>query len=530
MAVISDGYASWADGEAGALAGNGEVDVADAAPDPAQARTLDEFVVQLRLLKAWVGDPSITRITQRIHRAWQAAGRPRSEWPARATVGYCLRTSRRRPNPDLLLAVVAALVDGEPAAVDAWRQSLRVVMREAESAGRVSASDTVPADIADFTGRAEIISTVTAMVSDTTAAGVVCTVEGMAGIGKTALVVHLAHQLVDVTRRDERALFVNLRGADPHHPPVSPAAVLASFLRLLNVPGERIPHTLAGRVSLYRRQLAGTRTLVVLDNAAGTDQIASLLPETTGCPVLVTSRSTLHGMPAAHQVRLPGLTRGEAIELLRRTAGTDRVDADAVTPGEIADRLGYLPLALSVVGRHLRDHPDWTLTDYLPALTALVLEGGLRAALALSDRAQAAPARRLLRLLALHPGTDIDVAAATALSGQATSVTRGQLDALVTANLLAEREPGRYALHNLTRAYATERVRVDHPATHVEQALTRLLDHYAGAAARPRDAIDVAHHAAPWGSRPTPPGRLASHRQAPASARFTPTRRTVAPP
>lgn len=493
------------------------------APDPTQARTLDEFILQLRLLKVWAGDPSITQITQRIHHAWQAAGRPGNEWPARATVGYCFRTGRVRPNPDLVLAVVAALVDGDRAEVDAWRQSLRVVLGEAESAGWIAASDGVPGDIAEFTGRDQIVDSVTAMLSDASAAGLVCVVEGMAGIGKTALTVHLAHQMVGVGRLAERALFVNLRGVDSHPPPASPAAVLGSFLRLLNVPGERIPRTLAGRVMLYRHQVAATPTLVVLDNAASADQVAALLPGTSNCPVLVTSRSTLPDVPAAHHIRLPVFTHAEATDLLRRTAGADRVDADPVTAGHIADRLGYLPFALSVVGRHLRDHPEWTLVDYPPALTALVLEGGLRDALTLSDSTQAAPVQRLLRLLALNPGTDIDVAAAAALSDQDIRETRRQLGALVAANLLLERVPGRYALHALTHAYAAERVRLDHPATQVEQALARLLSYHAGDHA----VCETANHATTRSWRLTLPDDLAPYGRGPASVRSGPTRYTA---
>lgn len=107
--------------------------------DPGKARTMDEFIAELRLLKAWAGNPSITEITRRIHRDWQRAGRPRSEWPARSTVGNCFQVDRRRPNSDLLLAVVQALVGADEAIVSVWRQSLRAVLGEAEAAARVSA-------------------------------------------------------------------------------------------------------------------------------------------------------------------------------------------------------------------------------------------------------------------------------------------------------------------------------------------------------------------------------------------------------
>lgn len=487
--------------------------MAGGAPDPAQARTLDEFALQLRSLKVWAGNPSITVITQRIHRAWRAAGRPRGEWPARATVGYCFRTGRVRPNPDLMLAVVAALLDGDPGALAAWRASLRAVLGDAEAAGWVSASDRLPDDVADFTGRVGVLRHV---LHDLTAAPAgsgdrpICVIEGMAGIGKTAFAVHLAHRMMAADLADH-TLFVNLHGVDPRHPPASPVAVLESFLRVLGVPGEQIPHTLDGRAALYRRRLATTRTLVMLDNAAGADQVVALLPGSPRCPVLVTSRTALPDVAGARHLRLPVFARAEATHLLRRAAGADRVSAAPDTAGHIVDLLGYLPFAVSVIGRHLKDHPDWALPDYPPALAALALEGGVRAALALSDSTRPAPARRLLRLLALHPGTDIDAAAAAELSDQDIEATRRHLASLTTANLLHERVPGRYALHDLTHAYAAERAGLDLPGSHTRAALSRLFDHYAGTA---EAAAGIAYPYEATGGGPGGSGAFGEARQA----------------
>jgi tetratricopeptide (TPR) repeat protein len=452
--------------------------VAVIAPDPERAGSLDEFITQLRSLKLYAGNPSITEITRTVCRSWQAAGRPPSELPARATVGDCFRAGRSRPNPDLLLAIVTALVDGDTAVVERWRLSLRAVLGEIEAAGHVSASDRLPADLPSFVGRGGLVRLLERSS--------VCAIDGMAGIGKTALAVHLGHLLRSGGGAD-RVLFVNLRGYHPTRAAADPAAVLDSFLRLLGVPGQHIPHGVERRSALFRDAVAATRTLIVLDNAADADQVAPLLPGTPTCPVLITSRVELP-LPGVRRLPLPVFTAAEALDLLRRTAGSARIDADPDTAASIAALVGQLPLALAVIGSHLRDHPDWTLADYPPALTALALEGGVRAALALSDASLPAGPRLLLRRLAQHPGQDFDRYAAAALAGLDLASTSEGLDVLVAAALLQPRDAGRYGLHDLTRAYATERATLDQPRSHTLAALRRLYDHYAATASAAMDA------------------------------------------
>src|SRR2546423_1487487 len=129
---------------------------------------------------------------------------------------------------------------------------------------------------------------------------VISAIAGMAGVGKTQLAIHAAHLLAQQQPFD-RVLFVNLRGfhPDPAQPPADPAAVLDGLLRLLGMPGHRIPHDLEARTAAYRGRLAGTRTLVLLDNAAEADQVRPLLPDTAGCPVLITSRRSLSDLHRA---------------------------------------------------------------------------------------------------------------------------------------------------------------------------------------------------------------------------------------
>ncbi|MEU4541552.1 NB-ARC domain-containing protein [Streptosporangium sp. NPDC023825] len=446
--------------------------------NPGRARTMDEFIAELRLLKAWAGNPSITEITRRVHDLWHHSGRPRSEWPARSTVGNCFQEGRRRPNTDLLLAIVHALVDGDTAALSLWRQALRTVLGEAEAAGRVSVYDRLPEAFTHFTGRSHLMTRAETL-SDGGDTGRAVLLEGMAGTGKTALAVRLGHRFRAAGLITGPTLFANLRGSASEGPPADPMAVLETFLRLLGVSGDRIARNADGRITLYRRLLAGTGALVVLDDAADVEQLSPLLPGSPTCRTLITSRRTLPGLSRVARLLVPVLAPDESLDLLRQVAGTGRVDDDLPAAREITDRLGHLPLALSIIGHHMRDHPAWPLSDYYgEPLTVLALEGGVRRSFATSEAKLTEGARQLLRFLALHPLHDVDVHAAAALVDKPTAVTQRHLTALHEAHLLEEAAPGRYRFHNLVRAYAEERMCIDEPASHIRQALNRVLAHY----------------------------------------------------
>ncbi|MFI8962388.1 NB-ARC domain-containing protein [Streptomyces sp. NPDC053493] len=442
---------------------------------------MDEFIGQLRMLKAWAGHPSITEITRRVHTTWRRAGRPRSEWPARSTVGNCFQVGRRRPNTDLLLAVVHALVDGDTAALSVWRQALRTVLGEVEASGRVTAYDRLPPAPSPLVGRDDLQELAQAWLRAQGAEGVspVVAFEGMAGTGKTALAVAVAHRLRTKGRSERPVLFAHLRGAGAGEPPVDPSAVLECFLRLLGVAGERIPHSLDARVQLYRQTLAGTSTLVVLDDAADEEQALPLLPEAPTCRAVITSRSALPCLKEARRLPVSSLDTDGAVELLHRTAGRERFAPDASAARRIAGLLGHHPQALTIIGRHLRDHPNWDLADYYrESLTVLAMEGGVRASLAASDTSLPAGARRLLRLLALPPLDDLDTRAIAALADESADRVRTHLRALVAAHLVQEVAPDRYRLPDLVHAYAEERLSIDEPASRIRQALGRVLAHY----------------------------------------------------
>ncbi len=489
------GRVSWAGGDIGCALWEGVVLLSPEAvpPDPGQAGTLDDLVERLRLLKAWAGDPSYERIKDRINATWSAAGRPAAELARKNTVADCFRPGRRRVNTDLVIAVVQAL-HADVGYVAQWRQALRVVGGETQAASQVRVQDSLPQDLAGFTGRASQLDQLRQIHRDG-AAVVISAIEGMAGVGKTQLAVHAAHILMR-DKAFDRVLFVNLRGfhPDPAQPPADPAAVLDGFLRLLGMAGQQIPHDLPARIAAYRDRLAGTRTLVVLDNAADAAQVRPLLPDAPGCLTLVTSRRSLADLHPATQLTVDVFTAGEAVDFLTRAVPEVAVGTDRHAAARIAQRCGCLPLALGLVAGHIRVMPGWTLTDHADRLDERHdhgrLEGGVGVALDLSYRHLPAGQQRLLRLAALHPGQDFDDYAVAALAGCDLLTVRDGLAQLCRDHLLQQATPDRYGFHDLVRAYATDRAGDQDPPPQRHAALTRLFDFYLATASA---AMDVAY-------------------------------------
>ncbi|MBM2623770.1 tetratricopeptide repeat protein [Actinoplanes sp. LDG1-06] len=477
--------------------------------DPGRARTLDDLIQGLRSLKVWAGDPSYDAITARVNAAWMTAGRPGGELTRKSTLVDCFKLGRRRLNTDLVLAIVRALHPDE-GYVAQWRQALRVVSGESEAAAQVRVQDFLPPPLPGFTGRGVEVAELR-RVSPRGDTVVISAVEGMAGVGKTQLAVHVGHQL----RRDgsyEHVLFVNLRGfhPDPAQPPADPSAVLDGFLRLLGVPGQQIPHELEARTALYRDRLAGTRALLVLDNAATTEQVRPLLPATSGCLALVTSRRRLDGLRASTRLNLDVFRPYEAEKFLSEALPDVPVGSDPQAAARIARRCGHLPLALGLVAAHIRGTPGWTLTDHADRLDerhrGRRLDNGVELALDLSYRHLPAELRRLLRLAASHPGHDLDAYAVAALTGADPPSVRTGLEQLCSDHLLQQAAPGRYTFHDLVRAYAGVRAEEEERPAERNAALTRLFDYYLAAAATAVHAVypAEAHRRAPIPSVDTP--------------------------
>ena len=456
-------------------------------PDPGSVHTLDALVERLRMLKVYAGDPSYESIKDRVNVGWAKTGRPDGELTGRSTVADCFRLGRRRMNTDLMIAVVRAL-HPEAGYVAQWRQALQLVGAENAAAAQVRVQGSLPPDPAGFTGRTAELRRLR---------GAAAVISGMAGVGKTQLAVHAGH-LLDRERPFDRVLLVDLRGfhPDPAQPSADPAAVLEGFLRLLGVAGPEIPHDRDARARLYRALLAGTRTLVVLDNAADAEQVRPLLPRTPGCPVLVTSRRDLTGLDSATHVVLDVFTAGEARRFLTRAASQAPVDPDSAATARIARRCGYLPLALGLVAGHLRTKSGWTLTDHADWLDERHrdrrLDTGVELALDLSYHHLPADRQRMLRLLALHPSHDFDAYAAAALAGEDLGAARDHLFHLHGDHLLQQSHPGRYTFHDLVRLYAATQAQDQDRGPVRRAALTRLFDHYLAAAATAMDTLHPA--------------------------------------
>jgi DNA-binding SARP family transcriptional activator/Tfp pilus assembly protein PilF len=352
----------------------------------------------------------------------------------------------------------------------------------------------LPADVAGFTGRADQLAALDAMLPDATAAAapvVISAIAGTAGVGKTALALHWAHRVAD--RFPDGQLYLNLRGYAPG-PATQPIEALGALLRSLGVRPDQVPVEVAEAAAQYRSLLAGRRVLVLLDNACSVGQVRPLLPGSPGCHVLVTSRDRLGGLVArdgARRLAVDVLTPEEAQLLLARVLGERRVGAETDAAAELGALCAHLPLALRITAAILTDHPHRSIAEHVAHLRAgnrlasLAVDGdeeaALRVALELSYQSVPAAARRLFRLLGLVPGADFTVAAAAALSGATTAETASLLDRLAAAHLVQEHAPDRFTFHDLLREYARQRADAEEARSERHAAAGRLLSHYLSA-------------------------------------------------
>jgi DNA-binding SARP family transcriptional activator/tetratricopeptide (TPR) repeat protein len=348
----------------------------------------------------------------------------------------------------------------------------------------------LPRDVHGFAGRTGHLAHLDSLLSDPTLVPtvVITAVSGTPGVGKTALAVHWAHRMAD--RFPDGQLYVNLHGFDPARQPTTPADVVRSFLDGLGVAPARIPATPDAQVALYRSLIAGRRILILLDNARDAEQVRPLLPDSPTATAIVTSRDQLRSLAVVDDaciLPVDLLTVTEARELFGARLGVPRVAAEPEAVDRIISACGGLPIALAIVAARAAANPDFTVTDIAQELEAAsgldAFDGGdpaadVRSVFSWSYATLSAPAARLFRLLGLCRRADIGVGAAASITGQPPRYVRRLLTELVRANLLTELVPGRYALHDLLRAYADELVEAYDPEGERQAALTRLLDHY----------------------------------------------------
>jgi DNA-binding SARP family transcriptional activator len=350
----------------------------------------------------------------------------------------------------------------------------------------------LPAATRHFTGRAEALKALGALAAEAAAASqatVISVIDGTAGIGKTTLALHFAHQVAG--QFPDGQLYVNLRGFDPTGPQMTSVEAIRLFLDALAVPTARIPAGLDAQAGLYRSLLVGKRMLVLLDNARDVDQVRPLLPASPGCLAIVTSRGQLTSLVAtegASPLTLDVLTSAEARELLSRCLGPERVADDLDAAGALIQLCARLPLALSIAAARTSSQPGLSLAaltaglrdarSRLDALDAGHATVNVRAVFSWSYKQLDPPAARLFRLLGLHAGPDISVAAAASMASLSLAEGRRGLVELTRAHLLAEHVPGRFSCHDLLRAYAAELTQSADSEAERRAATGRMLDHY----------------------------------------------------
>ncbi|MGW5578851.1 ATP-binding protein [Micromonospora chokoriensis] len=449
--------------------------------DAAGAQTSDDLAGLLRALRRrharQRGDAELT------YRELAA----RTGWSHTAIAEYL--TGKTLPPTDRLDALVRLLgaTPAEQGALATARDRIEESRRRVPPTPGRLVPRQLPADVASLAGRDDEVAVLDKLVAAPTTR-VVAAISGTAGVGKTALAVHWAHRVAD--RFDDGQLYVNLRGFDPRGQAVSAATALRGFLDALGVPATRVPADLDAQAALYRSALAGKRILVVLDNARDAEQVRPLLPGTPTTMVLVTSRNqltSLVSLDSAHPLPLGLLSRDAAGRLLTNRLGVERVAAEPEAAEAIITACARLPLALSIAAARAQQSgfPLATLAAELGTagqrfgvLDAGDAVGEVRAVFSWSYTALTSPAAGLFRLLGLHPGPDITVAAAASLAGRPADETRRLLTELTRANLLAEYRPGRFTAHDLLRAYAAELSDGTDSASDRRAATLRLLDHY----------------------------------------------------
>ncbi|MEV1155293.1 BTAD domain-containing putative transcriptional regulator [Micromonospora chokoriensis] len=413
-----------------------------------------------------------------------------------------------RPGPERRVASAGGIGPGRSVAVAAGNQGGAA----RSDTGRTSPVDHLPRAVTDFVGREEVVSRLlaeTRRVEQRVPA--VHIIDGMAGSGKTTLAVHLARRLSD--RYPDAALFIDLCGHGEKNR-VEPASALVTLLRQLGVPAERVPLELDARVKMWRHELARRRSVIVLDNAASSEQVMPLLPAEPTTVVLVTSRRRLSHPDVGPSRTLPLLSPEESVDLLSLSVGRDRVEAEPAAAAEVVRRCGHLPLAIRLAGARLARRRGWRLADLVGRMASDPLalhhlareESTVTGAFAASYEPLPDSTKRVFRFLGLYPGNRFGPPAVAALTGLTLAQAHAALDDLVDRNLVEDLDSRRYRLHDLIRQYSIELCSHDDSPNDRQLGLARLFDLTLGAVLKVADLLEpgviraqVTHH---------PPARL----------------------
>ncbi|MFD3581709.1 BTAD domain-containing putative transcriptional regulator [Streptomyces sp. NPDC058683] len=384
----------------------------------------------------------------------------------------------------------------------------------------------LPLDVPAFTGREKELAQLDEILAEGIGGpgvAVVSTLSGTAGVGKTAVAVHWAHRVADWF--GDGQIYVNLHGFEPSRPPVTPAEALPRLLEALGVLPQHMPVSLDAQAGLYRGLLAGRRMLVLLDNARDAEQVRAFLPDSPGCFTLVTSRNRLSGLIALEGARslvLDVLPAAECRRLLARRTGAERVMSEPLAVDEIVSRCARLPLALVIVAARAAIEPRLGLArlaaelrdaqdspDGLDSFGDEDTRADIRAVFSWSYGTLSPQAARMFRLLGVHPGPDISVAAAASLAGLPLQHAGRLLTVLADSCLVTEYSRGRYVLHDLLRMYAAELAGTADAAAETQAAEDRVFGHYLHSAHSADRMLDP--HRDPIALPPAVPGVSPEH-------------------
>jgi tetratricopeptide (TPR) repeat protein len=372
-----------------------------------------------------------------------------------------------------LTALLAVALD--EGAVSRRRERVAAVSRPVQ---RSTVANTLPRDVDDFIGReAEIALLLNAANGNDREhdSPIVCSIEGIGGVGKTSLAIHMGYSIAG--RYPDAVLFIDLRAHTEGQPPLSTGDALGVLLADFGVPGEDIPDSLDGRISVWRRRLLDARVLVILDNASGVNQVENLLAGNHGCMFIITSRQRLIELPGVLSVQLDSLPSADAAALFQRVLGSASMERDESDAAQIVGRIGGLPLAIRLTAARLRSHPAWTVRDLLKQ--DITRQPDLERVYALSYRDLDPELRIFFRMLSVHPGAEITPEAAAVLTGATAQVATTSLEELYDRYLLTEPKAGRFKFHDLIKVFASHGGADMSEESAREEALLRLLGYYA---------------------------------------------------
>ncbi|KOV80128.1 hypothetical protein ADL03_34835 [Nocardia sp. NRRL S-836] len=376
------------------------------------------------------------------------------------------------------------------------------------------APQALPYDMTDFVGRVSEQRRISEFVGGQAGKGLmIVAVDGMAGVGKTSLLVHMAHRLADGF--PDGQFYVDLLGYAVDRKPMHPVEALGTLLRQAGVSRDELPDDLSARAVLWRMRTAGRRIMVLLDNVVDSAQVRALLPGSPDGLVMITSRSRLTGLDGTLSLSLTPPPTEEGLQLVIGILGADRVAREPEAARALVTVCDHLPLAIRIACTRLHNRERWTirylvgrLHDEERKMSELAVgDRSVAAAIGLSYDALEPGHQRVFRLLGLVPATEFDVRAVAALADMAVSRAETVLEDLLDMRLVVQLAPGRYGLHDLVHSLARTLVgRVEPPALRTI-AVHRLLDYQLSAANAAADLL-VQRRARPRQRYVYPPAQL----------------------